>query len=88
MEVLIPLSFQVMNRGQVREFDSPRTLLENRQSLFSKMVEQTGPTASRKLRQMAEEAHLRQRRSITDSTKVLVSGSHLPVILVSQETTV
>ena len=77
-----------MNGGQVREFDSPRTLLHSRQSLFSKMVAQTGPTASRKLRQMAEEAHLRRRRSITDRTEVLVSGGHLPVILGSKETTV
>ena len=53
-----------MNRGQVKEFDSPLSLLDNPHSLFSKMVECTGPSASRKLHQMAEEAHLRCKRSL------------------------
>ena len=48
---------QVMNRGQVRELDSPYALLQRPHSQFHRMVEQTGPSASRKLLQMALEAH-------------------------------
>ena len=54
-------SLQVMNKGQVKEFDSPYTLLQTQTSLFRKMVDRTGPSASRKLYQMALEAHLRRR---------------------------
>ncbi len=50
-------SIQVMNNGQVKEFDSPYTLLQNPGSQFKRMVEQTGPYASRKLYQMAVEAY-------------------------------
>ena len=44
----------------MEEFDKPLSLLEKPDSIFSKMVEKTGPVASRKLRQMAEEAARRQ----------------------------
>ena len=50
-----------MNKGQVKEFDSPHRLLLNASSQFSKMVDKTGPTASQKLRAMAQEAHTRKR---------------------------
>ena len=46
-----------MNKGEVSEFDSPYTLLQNPRSQFRKMVEQTGPSASKKLYLMATEAH-------------------------------
>ncbi len=64
---------QVMSKGQVKEFDSPYTLLQNPRSQFGKMVEQTGPSASKKLHQMAAEAHLRrltadQQIACTDTT--------------------
>ena len=49
-----------MVKGEVKEFDSPYNLLQKRRSHFRKMVEQTGPTASRILHQMAMEAHLRE----------------------------
>ena len=51
-----------MNRGQVREIDSPYALLQRPRSLFHRMVEQTGPSASRKLHQMALEAYQSRRR--------------------------
>ena len=54
---------QVMNRGQVREFDRPNRLLQQPNSLFRRMVEQTGEVAARKLFEMAEEADLRRRAS-------------------------
>ena len=50
-----------MSKGQVKEFDSPHHLLQNAGSQFSKMVDKTGPTASQKLRTMAQEAQLRRR---------------------------
>ena len=40
----------------MKEFDSPYDLLQNPQSLFYKMVQKTGPSASRKLHQMALDA--------------------------------
>ena len=52
---------QVMSKGHVKEFDSPHRLLQNPNSQFCKMVETTGPTASQKLRAMAQEAHTRRR---------------------------
>ena len=49
-----------MKQGHVEEYDNPYILLQNSNSLFRKMVEFTGSTASRKLYQMAVEAHLRK----------------------------
>ncbi|XP_064381882.1 ATP-binding cassette sub-family C member 4-like isoform X1 [Halichondria panicea] len=50
----------VMSNGRLEEFDQPLSLLENSDSLLSKMVAKTGPVASRKLRLMAEDATRRQ----------------------------
>ena len=47
-----------MSNGQVKEFDSPYELLQNPRSLFYKMVQKTGPSASRKLYQMVLDARL------------------------------
>jgi ATP-binding cassette subfamily C (CFTR/MRP) protein 4 len=47
-----------MSKGQVKEFDSPYNLLQNENSLLTKMVEKTGPSASKKLHQMAMDTHL------------------------------
>ena len=58
---------QVMNRGQVKEFDRPNRLLQKPDSLFRRMVEQTGEVAARKLAEMAQEAELRRRASRKDS---------------------
>ena len=52
---------QVMSKGQVKEFERPHHLLQDPSSQFSKMVDKTGPTASQKLRAMAQEAHTRRR---------------------------
>lgn len=38
---------------QVKEFDKPSTLLDNANSMFNMLVEDTGPVASSMLRQMA-----------------------------------
>ena len=48
-----------MSSGQVKEFETPYSLLQKPDSLLYKMVEKTGPAASRKLHQMALEAHTR-----------------------------
>lgn len=47
-----------MDNGEVREFDSPYNLLQDARSLFYRMVQKTGPSASKKLQQMALDAHL------------------------------
>lgn len=59
---------QVLNKGQVREFGSPYALLQDPQSQLKRMVDQTGPSASRKLHQMAQEAHLHRMGHIHSSS--------------------
>ena len=54
---------QVMNKGQVKEFDRPYRLLQQPHSLFHRMVQQTGELAAQKLHQMAQEAEMRRRDS-------------------------
>jgi len=44
-----------MSRGEVIEFDEPGKLLADSGSMFSKLVEDTGPVASAALRRMAQE---------------------------------
>ncbi|KAF9966127.1 hypothetical protein BGZ70_003222 [Mortierella alpina] len=43
----------VMDQGQVAEFDTPRKLLQDRSSMFSKMVDETGPSNAALLRSLA-----------------------------------
>lgn len=43
-----------MDAGSLKELDHPHTLLSNRNSYFSKMVERTGPTMATSLRKMAQ----------------------------------
>ena len=43
----------VLDDGEVMEFDSPGKLLENQDGYLSQLVDQTGPSAKRKLIQMA-----------------------------------
>ena len=45
-----------MSDGQAVEFDTPLSLLQNKKSVFSSLVEKTGSEASRRLYQMAVEA--------------------------------
>ena len=83
---IIALHFnpQVMNKGQVKEFESPHRLLQDPSSQFSKMVDKTGPAASQKLRAMAQEAHLRRRgggggrRRSSAARKTSDATSHVP----------
>ena len=55
-QFILSILLQVMNNGQVKEFDGPYNLLQDPRSLFYKMVQKTGPSASRKLHQMARDA--------------------------------
>ena len=43
----------VLADGEIMEFDSPGKLLENPNGYLSQLVDQTGPSAKRKLIQMA-----------------------------------
>lgn len=56
-----------MNKGQVKEFEQPYRLLQQPNSLFRRMVDQTGEMASRKLYEMAQDADIRRRSSRKDS---------------------
>ncbi|KAF9285261.1 hypothetical protein BGZ68_004019 [Mortierella alpina] len=47
------LSILVMDQGQVAEFDTPRKLLRDPSSMFSKMVDETGPSNAALLRSLA-----------------------------------
>ena len=44
----------VLDDGKVMEFDSPGKLLENSDGYLFKLVNQTGPSAKKKLTQMAK----------------------------------
>ncbi len=44
-----------MASGQLREFDAPMRLLAQPQSMFNKLVDDTGPHASASLRKMASD---------------------------------
>jgi len=41
-----------MDNGYVAEFDTPKALLSNEKSLFSHLVNQTGPANAKLLREM------------------------------------
>lgn len=43
----------------MKEFDEPYTLLQNRDSLFSLMVKNTGPGMAQQLREVAKKAYLK-----------------------------
>ncbi|GIL55939.1 hypothetical protein Vafri_11392, partial [Volvox africanus] len=45
----------VMEAGELKEFAPPAQLLANHGSMFSKLVDKTGPAASAALRKMADE---------------------------------
>ena len=44
----------VLDDGKVMEFDSPGKLLENSDGYLFKLINQTGPSAKKKLTQMAK----------------------------------
>jgi len=50
---------QVLDAGRIVEFDAPHRLLQNPASYFCQLVEQAGPEAAARLRQMAAEAYAR-----------------------------
>ncbi|GLC48313.1 hypothetical protein PLESTB_000082600 [Pleodorina starrii] len=52
----------VMEAGELKEFMAPATLLADRESMFSKLVDKTGPAAAAALRQMADEHYAAQHR--------------------------
>ncbi|XP_050734387.1 ATP-binding cassette sub-family C member 4-like isoform X2 [Eriocheir sinensis] len=58
----------VLQAGQLMEFDVPHVLLNNENSIFYSLVQQTGKTAARQLHQIAEMAHLRRRGTDEESS--------------------
>ena len=47
----------VLSAGRIREFDAPHLLLQNEHGLLSRMVGQTGPAESQKLKRIAAEKY-------------------------------
>ncbi|XP_023930136.1 multidrug resistance-associated protein 4 isoform X1 [Lingula anatina] len=57
----------VLDQGKIREFDEPYTLLQNEDSFFFKMVEQTGKQDAATLKDMARQAFTHRQLSRIDS---------------------
>ena len=51
------ITFQVMDCGEVVEFDDPYTLLQDEKSQLKMMVDMTGPSSSEQLFHIAEAAY-------------------------------
>ena len=78
----------MVSRGQLKEFDTPYQLLQNPRSQLRRMVEKTGPSASRKLHQMALDAHLKQKkleqRASLEATKPSHNDLEFTPLLISE----
>ena len=48
----------VLDKGKVKEFDSPHELLKKRVGVFSKMVDATGKESSKALREVAKKSFM------------------------------
>ncbi|XP_076159035.1 ATP-binding cassette sub-family C member 4 [Alosa pseudoharengus] len=55
----------VLDAGHIHEYDEPYTLLQNPESLFLKMVQQTGKAEASHLMQMAKQAYNKNQTSLT-----------------------
>lgn len=51
------LLLQVMDEGEIKEFDSPFILIQQENSIFSNLVEQTGVAQAAELRFLAADFH-------------------------------
>ncbi|XP_074597278.1 ATP-binding cassette sub-family C member 4-like [Brevipalpus obovatus] len=60
----------VLDAGRVIEFDTPYQLLQNKSSLFSKLIEQTGKSMANKLHTLVKENHERS-SSETESDEII-----------------
>ena len=50
-------TFQVLDAGQLVEFDEPYNLLQNMDGIFTRMVRETGNVEEDRLLKIAEEKH-------------------------------
>ena len=53
--------FQVLDAGEIIEFDEPYLLLQNIDGLFRKLVNQTGQQMKTKLNLLAKESYFNKR---------------------------
>lgn len=61
-------AWQVLDSGRLREFDEPYELLQNKESWFYNLVEQTGRNSALQLKEVARKAHLdRSKPKVEDS---------------------
>ena len=57
---------QVFSEGKIVEFEEPYALLQNKDSYFYKMVEQTGKAESERLLKIAQDVYNRARCNKSD----------------------
>ena len=72
-----------MSSGELKEVDSPYNLLQDTSSLFYNMVQKTGPSASKKLQQMALVAHLAKKSKPWTINSGLYNDAKLQVLFIS-----
>ncbi|GFT55309.1 hypothetical protein NPIL_228741 [Nephila pilipes] len=70
----------VLDAGEVKEFDTPFTLLQNRNSVFSHMVQMTGHSMAKQLRDVARNAYfknaeVKKEDSISGDDVIEMNGS-------------
>lgn len=59
-----------MDAGKVVEFDEPIKLLDQENSIFRDLVQQTGEATALKLRETAEEAATMRRRKLSEAEEI------------------
>lgn len=64
----------VMEKGELKEMESPSTLLEDRGSMFSSLVDKLGPAMAAALRQQARQHALASLESQTSSSDMIQVG--------------
>ena len=60
-------SYQVLDAGHLKEFDAPYILLGNPRSIFSQLVEQTGPGEAKRLYEIASDKYHEQHSIIWET---------------------
>ena len=69
--------FQVLVEGKIKEFDEPYMLLQDENTYFSKMVEQTGKSESEDLLEIAKTAYFIRNQPDPSSVIPESQRSHL-----------
>lgn len=63
----------VLDAGQIKEYDEPCNLLENKESALFSLVQQTGPQAAENLFQIAKMVIVLTNLTFISSIRVMIS---------------